>query len=535
MRAPSIDVLARPVYVWRLRDEGDSITQRLLEPNNIGDRFEMIDEVDELIRVNGIGDVVADRLRLKILEGDLWIYVREMSGAGEQTVDLIQRIVQRYWPRASEHAIAHIPSDRRVCYWLLERGRAADVALFRHWFDDVRAAPPLEYRDGRILLDVAECPVALDGLSAVHRRHGVGRREHRKRHGGQMDGPDHADHHWLRVYEVRFDGRSGHRPDRDEHQSACAQSIAFPVRRTASPDAARWAADVASAHDRDGFVCEIDARALRASAMSSASQMVVRRAGDRRRGRADHRPHQDLARRVGRCCRIRRAIGINTLAIVKTDKGRPLRLQFDSTGVFTIRFAVVGARVTLALADTTGRSRASRWRATAARASSMPAVTGGRHSAWTCPSLRTRTRSSHWRFYALIDGKRVPLLAPPGFRSGAAPSADGVRALVNRTGRAVLQCYRNAAFVETVDCTPAGDIQLSGSLYALDTVEIGLAPGAGAPDKWYAADVREGRFEVVIPTTPGRLRRCSTSRTVGRLPALRATPGRAGRCATARQ
>ena len=102
-----IDVLVRPVYVWRLRDERDSITQRLLEPENIDDRFEMLDRVDEMIRGMPVRrPPVADRLdvsrSLKATSGSM---SARWPAPATRRWTRIPRAVKRYWPPASERAI----------------------------------------------------------------------------------------------------------------------------------------------------------------------------------------------------------------------------------------------------------------------------------------------------------------------------------------------------------------------------------------------------------------------------------------------
>ena len=73
--ARSVDVIAEPVYYWRVREGGElSITQRRLEPRALLDRLSAIEEVREYLRRNGPRrarrwydeSVVADDLRLHL-------------------------------------------------------------------------------------------------------------------------------------------------------------------------------------------------------------------------------------------------------------------------------------------------------------------------------------------------------------------------------------------------------------------------------------------------------------------------------------
>ncbi len=164
LNARSVDVLPRTVYVWRRRDEKNSITQRILEPRNVCDRFEMIDEVDDLIRRHSLTPAVAERFRLKILEGDLWIYVRELAGAPEETLERLRRAVDRYWTSAPETIAALVPVERRIAYTLIGAGRGPEVPDFLQWFwsEGRRSLSPRP--GGGLMINVAGSPVALDGI-----------------------------------------------------------------------------------------------------------------------------------------------------------------------------------------------------------------------------------------------------------------------------------------------------------------------------------------------------------------------------------
>ena len=167
--AHAVDVLARPVYVWRKRDDGTSITQRLLEPQNIADRMEMADAIAAVLRDHKGAATLSPRLVHKILETDLWIHVRELTADSDQaSINQLAQMVHRHWSTASPQNGAAIPVDRRICYWLIENGRGQDVAPFRAWWETVHAAPSIRRVDDRLLLDLRDCPVPLDNIPDRH-------------------------------------------------------------------------------------------------------------------------------------------------------------------------------------------------------------------------------------------------------------------------------------------------------------------------------------------------------------------------------
>ena len=161
----AVDVLSRPVYVWRMRESGTSITQRLLEPQNIADRMEMADAIAAVLSNHKGAETLSPRLLHKILETDLWVHVRELTADSDQAaIDQLAQMVHRHWSTASPENGAAIPVDRRICYWLIENDRGPDVAPFRAWWDTVHASPSTRRVDDCLLLDPRSCPVPLDNI-----------------------------------------------------------------------------------------------------------------------------------------------------------------------------------------------------------------------------------------------------------------------------------------------------------------------------------------------------------------------------------
>lgn len=497
MRAKSIDVLPRAVYVWRLRDERDSITQRLLEPVNIRDRFEMIDTVESLIRENHVGDVVADRLTLKILEGDLWIYVRDLGAATEEAVDLVQRVVKHYWPNASDRAIALIPAERRISYWLLDHDRVVDVSLFRKWYAAVQANPPLVGRDGRLVLDTSGCPTALTDIPAKDLDMGS----------AAETIANVTSVRWSAPTRVAVTGYAYTKYVSDGSQDIAlvatsaetGETLIVPVERTDSFEAAMWAADHASPHDHDGFSCELDVSTFRAATRGDTDEWsFAARVTD---GGVVRTIELNKIWRGGSGAVVGSSVQPDgTLATVRVDKGMPLRFGFEPARALATAFDIDDTTLTLRLA------------ASADAVSSVLLVSDGSGTVTATrsadgsfvaqiPPPREPEQVITWRIVALLSGTRVAVLAPAGFQSGATPNRAGLRAIVTRTGRAVVQSRLNVATLDEVGITPSGDISLRGALFALDALEIGMGAGHGAPETWQVATVRDGRFEVSIPTT----------------------------------
>lgn len=162
LAAHAVDVLARPVYVWRMREDGASITQRLLEPQNIADRMEMADAIAAVLSNDEGADTLSPRLVRKILETDLWAHVRELTvDSDPAAVDQLAQMVRQHWTAASPEDGAAIPVDRRICYWLIGNDRVQDIAPFLAWWETVHTAPSTRRTGDRVLIDPRGCPVLL--------------------------------------------------------------------------------------------------------------------------------------------------------------------------------------------------------------------------------------------------------------------------------------------------------------------------------------------------------------------------------------
>ncbi len=498
MRAKSIDVLSRPVYVWRLRDEGDSITQRLHEARNIGDRFEMIDKVDALIRANHVAPAVADRLILKILEGDLWIYVREMDGADEQTIERIEQVVKRYWPNASDRAISLIPADRRVAYWLFEHDRTGDVEAFRKWYADVREAPPLGQAGVRVVLDTSKCPVALENVPPA-----ILDMDSAAESIANVTAVRWSEPTVLSVFGyayTRYLSDGGQHIELVATEIYGARSVVLPVVRVPSPESARWAGDVSSAHDFDGFRCDIDV----------AAEWTGPMAGSREWSFAVSVTDGEVVRTTeltkiwlgGSAAVVGAAVlSDGTLAMAKTDKGQPLRLQFERNGLFASTFTLNGSQLTVefSAAETQAPSGVV---LVVSGDTDIRTARQTRQGLFTVELPRAAVGTpTTWRAYALVGGRRVPILAPASFPTAAEPNESGLRAVVTRMRRLVVEGRYRTAVIDSIRYTKDGELEVTGALFALTDLGLGLGPGSGAPDQWVDAHIADGRFDAWISAT----------------------------------
>jgi CDP-glycerol glycerophosphotransferase len=499
INAAAIEVLSKPVYVWRMRDERDSITQRLLERRNIDDRFEMLETISVMIRDRNLEDSLGEQLSDKILEGDLWIYVREMTGAEGEIIERIATVARANWPAASDRSKLIIPPERRVCYWLLCQGRGEEVMAFRQWYQSVNSAPPLRHADGRLLvLDTRSCPVSLDGipelcLDMTMVARGVATVTALR---------------WRSPTSLSVEGYAYTRFVSSGNQSISivateartGAELELPVRRTDTTDAALWARDTVNSHEHDGFSCVIDIDQLRQHCDPRSGtcewELGIRITdGDVvRQMKLDNIWLGGSAAVVG--ARLQ-SDGVVTRA--RTDPGQPLRITLSATGAAANAVHVDGATVRVRIDDP---------RVTAVWLVPTDdrrfAVARRDQDGWFTASVRPNPRESvqtTWRLRARVGGRNEPVLAPNGLGDELAPNSAGLQVIAEDSGRAAVRAYTRTAVIERVQYTSAGEIELSGVAYALNQVDIGVAPTAGEPTSWYAAQTERGRFQVQVPLT----------------------------------
>ncbi len=501
LHAQGIDIVSAPVYVWRLRDEGDSITQRLLEATNVDDRFEMLDHVETMIRDSGLWRELGNRLLLKVLEVDLWVHVRGLIDTGPaEAIERIQKIAARYWEASPDQVKLGVPAERRVCYWLLANERAEDMLSFRWWYASQAAHPPLVRRNGQVSLDVVTSPVSLDGVPDV-----------------ALDMDDLAEPivnvvevNWTAPAQLMIRGYGYTRYVSDGSQqitidatnAASGQRLSFPTERMPMVEAALWAADLVYSHDNDGFRCIVDVAALKAVSVTSEAPNAASnewcfscRIDD---GDISRTTELTKVWKLGSGAVIGASVlADETVATVKTETDKPLRIGFETRGVVAASFEVTGSRASVRLTAKTNANRILFHTPGTATVEANRSPDG----TFVADLPASQSPPTIWRARAVTPAGDVrPLIAPAGFVPGFAPNASGVRASVTRTGQAVVEVRPHTAIVEEIGCDSAAVIELNGFLLALDEFEIGVAPEDGYPRVWYPATVTDGRFVARIPT-----------------------------------
>lgn len=132
VRGARLDILASTVYLWRLRDDGSSITQQKTSPEDLRQRLEVARRVEKIVLE------AEDEYRIawyaKLLGEDLFYYIREAPRADSEFWELLSAGVRSFWEDAPPEAISSMMPVRRWLAFLSAEGRREeleDLLVFR--------------------------------------------------------------------------------------------------------------------------------------------------------------------------------------------------------------------------------------------------------------------------------------------------------------------------------------------------------------------------------------------------------------------
>lgn len=149
--AHRFDVIPETVYLWRVRHDRNSITQRRHELGDLADRVESKRISTALVRESGLPGLL-DTWYRDILPVDMWEYFRCVPGCSDAYWEALQAAVRQFWNDATVRFEAtRVPAQQRLMGWLVERGRRAELEHLIEYVDSHRGNIPVELRDGAMV------------------------------------------------------------------------------------------------------------------------------------------------------------------------------------------------------------------------------------------------------------------------------------------------------------------------------------------------------------------------------------------------
>jgi glycosyltransferase involved in cell wall biosynthesis len=132
LRAAAFDVIDRPVYFWRIRDDASSITQGKQQVEDLRDRFVTKRDALETVRRLGSADVLGT-FYLDGLVVDLPGYFRQIPECGDDWWRVLHAELRDLWRDGPPFELTTIPLAHRLVAWLVvhdRRTEAAEVVRF---------------------------------------------------------------------------------------------------------------------------------------------------------------------------------------------------------------------------------------------------------------------------------------------------------------------------------------------------------------------------------------------------------------------
>ncbi|MCC9145760.1 MULTISPECIES: CDP-glycerol glycerophosphotransferase family protein [unclassified Arthrobacter] len=160
LRSRSFDVLSRPVYVWRIREDNSSITQQKGSLTDLIDRMKAARIVTDFVLAEA-SEGVRNAWFTKSLGEDLRLYINKVPNSGDEYWSVLQRSVSTLYGLSGPDVLCSLPLQDRVLAFLIAEDRRSDVeAVLVGMRDHGRTFPVAPTRVGLVGL-----PIFSQGLS----------------------------------------------------------------------------------------------------------------------------------------------------------------------------------------------------------------------------------------------------------------------------------------------------------------------------------------------------------------------------------
>lgn len=163
LRAQRFDVVRRPVYVWRVRTDGTSITQRRSELADLVDRVRTKEMTTAVVRRLGSASIL-DHWARNGLPGDLPVYFRHIPGCSDEYWQLLHTATRDLFDGLPPIEQSTLPPAQRLLGWLVAHGRRMDAESVMTWLADHPGPPEVREVEGR---DIAVLPFVDDRAAGV--------------------------------------------------------------------------------------------------------------------------------------------------------------------------------------------------------------------------------------------------------------------------------------------------------------------------------------------------------------------------------
>ena len=148
-----LDSLVEPVYQWRVRDDGSSISQQRGDVRDLADRLETKRWSLATVRQH-TSDRTQQVFLRRVLPIDLWEYFRAVPGCGDDYWAMLRDGVVELWHADGvPFEQTALPLRQRIMGWLVGRDRRTDLEEFLIWLDGQPSPLPTREVGGRMVVD----------------------------------------------------------------------------------------------------------------------------------------------------------------------------------------------------------------------------------------------------------------------------------------------------------------------------------------------------------------------------------------------
>ncbi|GAB3790107.1 glycosyltransferase family 2 protein [Nocardioides ungokensis] len=168
VQARAFDVLTEPVYRWRIRSDGSSISQQRADPRDLADRILTKRWSTEVVRER-TSEATQRVWFARVLPIDMWEYFRAVPGSSDEFWAMLRAGVGEFWgPDTVPFEETALPWRQRVMGWLVSRGERSSLEEFLAFVDLHPDGLPRRVVGGREVVDhpVSDRPDLPDALRA---------------------------------------------------------------------------------------------------------------------------------------------------------------------------------------------------------------------------------------------------------------------------------------------------------------------------------------------------------------------------------
>ena len=151
--ADGIDVLAEPVYLWRVRTDGSSISQQRADLRDLSDRL-LTKRWSTATVERECSAATLQAWFARVLPIDMWEYFRAVPRCDDAYWGLLRDGVREFWnPATVTFEETSLPLRQRLMGWLVAHDRRTDLEALLEHLDRHPGPLPQRTVDDRVVVD----------------------------------------------------------------------------------------------------------------------------------------------------------------------------------------------------------------------------------------------------------------------------------------------------------------------------------------------------------------------------------------------